>query len=196
MHDYFNNFLQNNLNPSQQKAVHHEAGSILVVAGAGSGKTRVITARITHLILNKGVPASSIVALTFTNKAATEMRERIASFLGDHTDLPFIGTFHSYCVQLLKKHQEYLPNPFFSILDSDDQQKLLQGILQRNGLQKQFTPKNTAYQISQMKNHTVDPSKPATEHLTHPMLTDIFNAYEAEKKASKTLDFDDLLLET
>lgn len=196
MRDSFNNFLQNNLNSAQQKAVHHENGPVLVVAGAGSGKTRVITARITHLILNKNVPASSIVALTFTNKAATEMRERIASFLGEHTDLPFIGTFHSYCVQVLKKHQEYLTNPFVSILDSDDQQKMIQAILQRNGLQKQFTAKNVAYQISQMKNHTVDPSKPATEYLAHPMLTDIFNSYESEKKASKTLDFDDLLLET
>ena len=196
MRDSFNNFLQNNLNPSQQKAVNHETGSVLVVAGAGSGKTRVITARITHLILNKGVAASSIVALTFTNKAATEMKERIASFLGDRTDLPFVGTFHSYCVQILKKHQDHLAHPFFSILDSDDQQKMLQAILQRNGLQKQFTPKNTAYQISQMKNHSVDPSQLATEHLGHPILTDIFNAYETEKKASKTLDFDDLLLET
>ncbi|HLW73021.1 MAG TPA: UvrD-helicase domain-containing protein [Candidatus Babeliales bacterium] len=196
MRDSFNNFLHNNLNNAQQKAVTHEAGSILVVAGAGSGKTRVITARITHLILNKNVAPSSIVALTFTNKAANEMKERIASFLGDQTNLPFVGTFHSYCVQLLKRYQEYLPNPFFSILDSDDQQKMIQGILQRNGLQKQFTAKNTAYQISQMKNHTVDPSHPATEHLTHPMLADIFNAYETEKKASKTLDFDDLLLET
>jgi DNA helicase-2/ATP-dependent DNA helicase PcrA len=196
MRDSFNDFLHNNLNPAQQKAVHHEAGPVLVVAGAGSGKTRVITTRITHLILNKNIPASSIVALTFTNKAATEMKERIASFLGNRIDLPFVGTFHSYCVQLLKKHQEYLPNPFFSILDSDDQQKMLQGILQRNGLQKQFTPKNTAYQISQMKNHTVDPSQPATEHFTHPALADIFNAYETEKKASKCLDFDDLLLET
>lgn len=196
MRDSFNNFLHNNLNNAQQKAVTHEAGSVLVVAGAGSGKTRVITARITHLILNKNVIPSSIIALTFTNKAAHEMKERIASFLGEQTNLPFIGTFHSYCVQLLKKYQEYLPNPFFSILDSDDQQKMLQGILQRNGLQKQFTAKNTAYQISQMKNHTVDPSHPATEHLTHPMLADIFNAYETEKKASKALDFDDLLLET
>ena len=196
MRDSFNDFLHNNLNPAQQKAVLHDVGPILVVAGAGSGKTRVITARITHLILNKNVPASSIVALTFTNKAATEMKERIASFLGNHTELPFVGTFHSYCVQLLKKHQEYLSNSFFSILDSDDQQKMLHGILQRNGLQKQFTPKVCAYQISQMKNHTVDPSHPATEYLAHPLLTDIFNAYEAEKRASHCLDFDDLLLET
>lgn len=196
MRDSFNNFLQNNLNPSQQKAVYHESGAILVVAGAGSGKTRVITARITHLILNKNIAPSSIVALTFTNKAAHEMRERIASFLGNQTNLPFIGTFHSYCVQLLKKYQEHLPNPFVSILDSDDQQKMIQGILQRNGLHKQFTAKNVAYQISQMKNHTVDPSKPAIEQLTHPMLIDMYHAYEAEKKASKTFDFDDLLLET
>lgn len=196
MRDSFNNFLKNNLNSAQQKAVHHETGPVLVVAGAGSGKTRVITARITHLILNKHVPASSIVALTFTNKAAMEMKERIASFLDSYTELPFVGTFHSYCVQLLKRHQEYLPNPFFSILDSDDQQKMLHGIIQRNGLQKQFTPKNIAHQISQMKNHTVDPSNPATEYLNHPLLAQIFNAYEAEKRASKCLDFDDLLLET
>jgi DNA helicase-2/ATP-dependent DNA helicase PcrA len=196
MRDTFNTFLKNNLNPSQQKAVYHETGPVLVVAGAGSGKTRVITARITHLIVNKNISPSSIIALTFTNKAAHEMRERIATFLGGRTDLPFIGTFHSYCVQLLKKYQEHLPHEFMSILDSDDQQKMLQAILQRNGLQKQFTAKNVAYQISQMKNHTIDPAHPATEQLTHPMLVEIYNAYETEKKASKALDFDDLLLET
>lgn len=196
MRDSFNNFLANNLNPSQHKAVHHESGAILVVAGAGSGKTRVITARITNLILNKNVAASSIIALTFTNKAASEMKERIASFLGHHGELPFVGTFHSYCVQLLKRYQEYLPNPFFSILDSDDKLKMIQGILQRNGLQKQFTAKNISHMISQMKNHIDATSQPATEYLSHPMLTDVYNAYEAEKKASKCLDFDDLLLET
>ena len=142
MRHSFNDFLENNLNPAQQKAVHHEVGPVLVVAGAGSGKTRVITARITHLIVNKNVPAYAIVALTFTNKAAAEMKERIAGFLGEHTPLPFVGTFHAYCVQLLKKYNEHLPHPFASILDSDDKQKMIQGILQRNGLQKQFTAKN------------------------------------------------------
>jgi DNA helicase-2/ATP-dependent DNA helicase PcrA len=195
MRNTFNDFLKDNLNSSQQKAVHHEAGAILIVAGAGSGKTRVITARITNLLLNKNVTASSIIALTFTNKAATEMKERIASFLGEHTQLPFVGTFHAYCVQLLKKYHDYLTHPFISILDSDDQLKMIQAILQRNGLQKQFSAKNVAYQISQMKNHTIDTNQPATEYLTHPMLTEIYNAYEAEKRASKTFDFDDLLLE-
>lgn len=195
MRDSFNHFLENNLNPSQQKAVHHESGAVLVVAGAGSGKTRVITARITNLIINKNVPAASIVALTFTNKAATEMKERIASFLGHHGELPFVGTFHSYCVQLLKRYHEYLPHPFVSILDSDDKQKMIQAILQRNALQKQFTAKNIAHMISQMKNHIDEKSQPSMEYLSHPMLTDIYNAYESEKKASKCLDFDDLLLE-
>jgi DNA helicase-2/ATP-dependent DNA helicase PcrA len=196
MHESFNNFITNNLNPAQQKAVLHEAGSVLVVAGAGSGKTRVITARITHLIVNKNVPASSIVALTFTNKAAHEMKERIASFLDNHADLPFVGTFHAYCVQLLKKYNAHLPIPFVSIIDSDDQQKMIQGILQRNNVHKQFTAKSVAHHISQMKNHAVDASSNTSDYLPHPMLTEIFNAYEAEKRASKCLDFDDLLLET
>lgn len=196
MRESFNDFLTNNLNEAQKQAVTHETGSVLVIAGAGSGKTRVITARITHLIINKKVPASSIVALTFTNKAAMEMKERIASFLDAHTELPFVGTFHSYCVQLLKRYKEHLPYEFVSILDSDDQQKLIHAILTRHGLQKQFNAKSVAHHISQMKNHSVSPENLATEYLPHPMLTDIFNAYEAEKRASKTFDFDDLLLET
>jgi DNA helicase II / ATP-dependent DNA helicase PcrA len=196
MRDSFNDFLEKNLNPSQQKAVHHESGAILVVAGAGSGKTRVITARITNLIINKNVSPSSIVALTFTNKAANEMKERIASFLGYSNELPFVGTFHAYCVQLLKKYQEHLPHPFFSILDMDDKQKMIQGILQRSGLQKQFSAKNIVYTFSQMKNNLDEKSSINMEYVSHPLLTDIFNAYEAEKRASKCLDFDDLLLET
>lgn len=197
MRETFNSFLHNNLNDAQKKAVNHESGSVLVVAGAGSGKTRVITARITHLIVNKQVPASSIVALTFTNKAANEMKERIASFLGPHADLPFVGTFHSYCVQLLKKYNSYLPTPFVSILDSDDQQKMIHGILQRSGLNKQFTPKNIAHHISSMKNQTSDTShNHSSPYMPHPLLTEICNAYESEKKASKCLDFDDLLVET
>jgi DNA helicase II / ATP-dependent DNA helicase PcrA len=195
MRDSFNNFLEKNLNPSQHQAVQHESGAVLVVAGAGSGKTRVITARITNLIINKNVPAQAIIALTFTNKAAAEMKERIASFLGHHDVLPFVGTFHAYCVQLLKKYHEYLPHPFVSILDSDDKQKMIQAILLRNGLQKQFTAKNISHMISQMKNHIDEKSQPATEYLSHPMLTDIYNAYETEKRASKCLDFDDLLLQ-
>ena len=92
----FNTFITSELNDIQQQAVTHQSGSLLVIAGAGSGKTRVITARIAHMILNEQVPSQSIVALTFTNKAAKEMRERIIHFLGGtHYGIPFIGTFHS-----------------------------------------------------------------------------------------------------
>src|SRR5581483_4898277 len=195
MHESFNHFLTTGLNESQKKAVIHESGPVLVVAGAGSGKTRVITARITHLIINKLLPGSSIIALTFTNKAANEMKERIASFLGSHADLPFVGTFHAYCVQILKKYNAHLRTPFTAILDSDDQQKMILAILNRSGLQKQFTPKSVAHYISQMKQ-TIDGNATSTSFAPHPMLTQICNAYETEKRASQCLDFDDLLLET
>src|SRR3990172_6751170 len=104
-HLSFNEFLKKDLNAQQKKAVEHENGSLLVIAGAGSGKTRIITARITHLILNKGVDPRSIIALTFTNKAAREMSERIDKFLSlSQIPTPIIGTFHSYCLRLLKRY--------------------------------------------------------------------------------------------
>ncbi|HRN77645.1 MAG TPA: 3'-5' exonuclease [Candidatus Dependentiae bacterium] len=192
----FNTFLSTELNQAQQQAVTHKTGSILVVAGAGSGKTRVITTRITNLIKNHAVNPQSIIALTFTNKAATEMRERIIKFLGTEESLPFIGTFHSYCVRMLKQHQDKLDAPFFSILDEDDKCKLINSILQKSNLQKQISARQAAYQISYVKNHTVNPSKPALDTLHNPLMHDIFYAYEKEKKISKCLDFDDLLLET
>jgi len=192
----FDTFLENDLNPAQKQAATHNNGAILVIAGAGSGKTRVITARITHLIINKNVLPSTIVALTFTNKAANEMKNRIAQFLGSNHELPFVGTFHAYCVQILKKNPDLLTTPFFSILDSSDQQKLIKAILQRNNLHKRFTAKSVSYQISQMKNHSTDPDKLAQNYLTNPLLYDIYQAYEKEKRASKCLDFDDLLLKT
>jgi len=192
----FDTFLENDLNPAQKQAATHHNGAVLVIAGAGSGKTRVITARITYLIINRNALPSSIVALTFTNKAANEMKKRITQFLGNNHELPFIGTFHSYCVQLLKKNPDLLSTPFFSILDSSDQQKLIKAILQRNNLHKQFTAKSVSYQISQMKNYSTDPDELAQNYLTNPLLYEIYQAYEKEKKASKCLDFDDLLLET
>src|SRR3990167_7639096 len=129
----FDSFLTTSLNDQQLKAVQQKNGSILVIAGAGSGKTRVITARIANLIINENVQPHAIVALTFTNKAAKEMQERITKFLDSKKNLPFIGTFHSYCLQLLKKNQHLLDTPFFSILDDDDQLKLLTGIINRFG---------------------------------------------------------------
>lgn len=193
--DQFNHFLKTNLNDAQHQAVTHGNGSLLIVAGAGSGKTRVITARITHLMLNQNALPSSIVALTFTNKAAMEMKERIEHFLGRKQDLPFVGTFHSFCLRLLKKHSELLDNPFFSILDEDDQHKIIQNIINNAGLNKKITAKQISYQISQIKNQTLTPDA-HDMHSLNPLIRDVFVAYEKDKIASKCLDFDDLLLET
>jgi DNA helicase-2/ATP-dependent DNA helicase PcrA len=190
----FNTFIEKNLNNSQRTAVTHQKGSLLIVAGAGSGKTRVITTRIAHLILNQHAFPSTIVALTFTNKAALEMKERIEKFLNGHYDVPFVGTFHSFCLRLLKQNSELLDTPFFSILDEDDQHKILQGIIAKSGLQKKTTAKQLSYQISQIKNQTINPETHDLYAL-NPMIREIYFAYEQEKKASKCLDFDDLLLE-
>lgn len=191
----FNLFLEKNLNDSQKKAVTHNSGSLLVVAGAGSGKTRVITARIANLILNKNVFPSEIVALTFTNKAAKEMKERIVHFLGPQTDLPFIGTFHAYCVFLLKKNAALLDSPFFSILDEDDQKKIIAGILARNDLTKKTTPQNIAYRISSIKNKSIHPNDAYSHYANDPLFARIYQAYEQERIKSRCFDFDDLLLE-
>ncbi|MDZ4152220.1 UvrD-helicase domain-containing protein, partial [Methylicorpusculum sp.] len=190
----FNDFIAKNLNTEQQKAVAQRSGAILVSAGAGSGKTRVITARITNLIVNEHVPPHSIVALTFTNKAAKEMQSRVGSFLDKTQRPPWIGTFHSYCLHLLKSNPALLAYPFFSILDEDDQQKLLKGILKQHGLVKEVSPKELSWQISHIKNNVLDGQMVEQLYRMNPLLHQLYNAYEQEKRASRCLDFDDLLL--
>lgn len=187
----FKEFFEQELNSEQKKAVAQKDGSMLVIAGAGSGKTRVITSRIINLLINENVPAQSIVALTFTNKAALEMKERITHFLGTQAEKTFIGTFHSYCLNLLRSNPHLLPFANFTILDSDDQQQLLQNIIKRNALQKKITAKNLGYQISIRKNNTLDQKSEAQD----PIFEELFRTYEQEKKLSNALDFDDLLLE-
>ncbi len=190
----FNEFIEKNLNTEQKKAVIQKSGAFLVSAGAGSGKTRVITARITNLIVNEQVLPQSIVALTFTNKAAKEMQERVGSFLDKTQRLPWIGTFHSYCLHLLKSNPALLESPFFSILDEDDQQKLLKGILKQHGLVKEVSPKELSWQISRIKNNALDGEIVDQLYKMNPLLHQLYGAYEQEKTASRCLDFDDLLL--
>ncbi len=190
----FNQFLNQNLNESQLKAVKQKEGSLLVIAGAGSGKTRVITSRIANLILNETVTSSSIIALTFTNKAAQEMRHRIISWLGEE-DVPFIGTFHSFCLRLLKKYSHLTEIPNFSILDDDDQAKMIQAILQRNPTNKKISTQQISYQISVIKNDLALSEK-TNIYSENKLLQEIYLAYEKERKANKSLDFDDLIIET
>jgi len=193
----FNDFLKKELNTEQRKAVKAKNGVFLVVAGAGSGKTRVITARIAHLIVNENVSPKTIVGLTFTNKAANEMRERIKLFLTDKRALPFLGTFHSYCLRILKANAEILKTPFASIMDSEDQKKLLSDLIKRNSLEKKITAKRLSYNISKIKNSLLCKNNNVANYLhSEPLIRDLYSAYEQEKKVSKCLDFDDLLIET
>jgi DNA helicase II / ATP-dependent DNA helicase PcrA len=192
----FSHFIRTQLNENQQSAVFHQSGPLLVVAGAGSGKTRVITSRIIHL-LSQGVLPTAIVALTFTNKAAQEMRERITRHFDTIDDeqgfqpsqrfLPFIGTFHSYCLQLLKTNPHLLKHPDFTLMDGDDQLKLVQTIINRMAMGKKLSARQIAYQISKAKN--------GSDISPDPIVRTIWQRYEAEKEASHILDFDDLLLE-
>lgn len=183
------------LNQQQRQAVEQDTGTLLVIAGAGSGKTRVITSRIVNLLVNKQAPAHSILALTFTNKAAQEMKERIERALPQTSAFPFLGTFHSYCLRLLKQNSHLLEHPFISIMDEDDQQKLLQGIITRANLTKQVSAKQLAYHISHIKNH-FDDALYQEWIRKNPLLEEVYTLYEQEKRNSKAVDFDDLLLET
>ena len=197
--------LIDNLNPEQRAAVEATEGPLLILAGAGSGKTRVITSRIAWLIREKGVAPDSILAVTFTNKAAKEMGERVDRLLG-HSSLakPLIATFHSMCVRMLRRDIEALKvgneglTRAFAIYDENDQQGIVKQIMRRMGLDtKQLTPRTVLGRISWAKNHMVDPQEyylgskdPNSERIAH-----IYEGYRKELRKNNALDFDDLLLE-
>lgn len=193
--DSFELFCKERLNKEQQEIVARENGLMIIHAGAGSGKTRVITARVTSLMLNYLNPSYSLLALTFTNKAAREMKERIIHFLGDQTPLPFIGTFHSYCVRLLRSNRDLFEMPDFTIMDDDDQEKLIKTIILKLNINKKMTPRAILSAVSRLKNSAVTGSLDF-EQIEDPLLRDIAYRYEKEKNASRCLDFDDLLLST
>jgi len=200
------------LNPQQREAVETTEGPVLILAGAGSGKTRVITYRIAYLIEHKGVMPESILAMTFTNKAAAEMGERVERLVGGLTIAkPVISTFHSFCVRVLRRDIEALRIPSsvpgqppightknFVIYDESDQQAVVKGVMKRLGLDdKQLTPRTVLGRISWAKNHLLDPQElylqsadPKTERIAH-----LYEEYRKELRKANALDFDDLLLE-
>ncbi len=192
------------LNPQQREAVETATGPVLILAGAGSGKTRVITYRIAHLIDELGVAPDSILAVTFTNKAASEMASRVESLVGARTlAKPLIATFHSFCVRLLRRDIETLQiggkgyRKDFAIYDESDQQSVVKAAMRRLGLDtKQQTPRSVLSHISWAKNHMRDPQEvylesadPKTERVAQ-----IYEIYRQELAKSNALDFDDLLL--
>jgi DNA helicase-2/ATP-dependent DNA helicase PcrA len=191
----FSQFLETQLNAEQKEAVLHHTGSILVIAGAGSGKTRLITSRILNLLLELHAGPTSIVALTFTNKAAQEMKERVKHFTTSKDQIPFIGTFHSYCLQLLKMYSQFLPFETFSIIDEDDKKAVLTKLLKQSTLHKKLTPQTLSHHISRIKNQLPENNALGELACENPALYEIFKAYEKEKQISKCFDFDDLLLE-
>jgi len=200
------------LNPQQREAVETTEGPVLILAGAGSGKTRVITYRIAYLIEHLGVMTESILAVTFTNKAASEMAERVEKLVGRLSIAkPVISTFHSFCVRVLRRDIEALRIPSsvpgqppigltknFVIYDEADQQQVVKGVMRRLGLDdKQLTPRNVLSRISWAKNHMLDPQEiylqsadPKSEKIAH-----IFEEYRKELRKANAMDFDDLLLE-
>ena len=197
--------LLDKLNPQQREAVEAVDGPVLILAGAGSGKTRVITHRIAYLIEERGVAPDSILAVTFTNKASAEMAERVDKLLA-HGSLakPLLSTFHSFCVRLLRRDIEALRigndglTRTFAIYDESDQQSLVKQVMRSMGLDdKQLTPRVVLGRISWAKNHMLDPQEyylgsadPTSEKVAH-----IFEAYRQELRKANALDFDDLLLE-
>jgi len=198
--------LLENMNPQQQEGIRSVDGPVLLLAGAGSGKTRVITHRIAYLIQERGVPADSILAVTFTNKAAKEMAERVDKILG-HSSLakPMLATFHSFCVRVLRRDIEALRvggvglTRTFAIYDETDQQAVVKQALKRLGIDdKSLKPRVALGRISWAKNHMIDPQEyflastnPMEEKIAH-----IFEIYKKELFKANALDFDDLLLET
>lgn len=193
--EQFDDFFHNHLNPEQQSVVAPHKGTLLVCAGAGSGKTRVITARMAHLMMVHHVRPHEIIALTFTNKAAKEMKERIIRYVGEDSPIPYVGTFHSYCLRLLKSNPHLLPFSTFSLIDEDDQEKLVRGIIQQKGLSKKVTPKQVLASISRIKNETTNAAEREAAWGHDLLMRDLYHAYEQQKNAAQCFDFDDLLLQ-
>jgi DNA helicase-2/ATP-dependent DNA helicase PcrA len=189
------------LNPAQREAVEKTEGPVLILAGAGSGKTRVLTTRIAHLIEDKGVQAPNILAITFTNKAANEMRERVEETLGSDTKDMWISTFHSCCVRILRKDINRIGyNRSFVIYDSSDQVTLVKDCLKELNLSdKVFEPKVVISIISGAKDKLYDPKQFKAMNLSDNRMSkiaDIYALYQDRLKRNSALDFDDLIYKT
>ena len=201
--------LLDGLNPQQRRAVLHEGSPLLIVAGAGSGKTAVLTRRIAYLLAARDVGPGQVLAITFTNKAAAEMRERVVALVGPRARSMWVSTFHSTCVRILRNQASLIAglNSNFSIYDADDSRRLLQMIGKDMGLDiKRYTPRLMANAISNLKNELIDPQE-ALANLSDPDHLDlsddlartvaaVYAEYQQRLRVANALDFDDLIGET
>src|SRR6516225_896111 len=192
------------LKPNERLTVVHEGSPLLIVAGAGSGKTAVLTRRIAYLIAARGVGVGQILAITFTNKAAAEMRERVVRLVGNRARAMWVSTFHSTCVRILRNQASLIEglNSNFSIYDADDSRRLLQMIGRDMGLDiKRYSPRLLANAISNLKNELIDPDRAvadlsdASDELTRTV-AGVYGEYQRRLRAANALDFDDLIGET
>ena len=197
--------LLDGLNPQQRQAVQHEGSPLLIVAGAGSGKTAVLTRRVAYLIAARDVGVGQILAITFTNKAAAEMRDRVVRLVGHRARSMWVSTFHSMCVRILRNQASLIPglNSNFSIYDADDSRRLLQMIGRDMGLDiKRYSPRLLAHAISNLKNELIDPER-ALANVSDGQADDlartvavVYDEYQRRLRAANALDFDDLIGET
>ena len=190
------------LNPAQAEAVTHSGSPLLIIAGAGSGKTRVLTHRIAHLIATGRARPGEILAITFTNKAAAEMRERVTALVGPAGERMWVSTFHSACVRILRREHEAAGlRSTFSIYDAADSTRLITLIVRELGIDpKRFTPKTFAHRISDLKNELITPAQFAERAVTsNPLerhLAEVYRAYAQRLSSANALDFDDIIMRT
>ena len=196
--------LLDGLNSQQRLAVLHEGSPLLIVAGAGSGKTAVLTRRIAYLLAAREVGVGQVLAITFTNKAAAEMRERVVALVGPRARSMWVSTFHSTCVRILRNQASLLPglNSNFSIYDADDSRRLLLMIGKDMGLDtKRYSPRLLANGISNHKNELISPEQAAAEASEAEeelarIIADVYGEYQRRLRSANALDFDDLIGET
>ena len=189
------------LNEQQKAAVEHSGSPLLIVAGAGSGKTAVLTRRIAHLMRDRGVAPWEILAITFTNKAAAEMRERVSALVGPVAERMWVATFHSVCVRILRQQAQLVPglNTNFTIYDADDSRRLLTMIAKDHQLDlKKFTARVLANAISNLKNELISPEAAAqdAEAIRNPFditVAEVYADYQRRLRAANAVDFDDLI---
>ncbi len=188
------------LNPEQREAVTHTEGPLLLMAGAGSGKTRVLTHRIAYLLREKGIAPWSVLAITFTNKAAREMKDRVAQLVGPIAEDIWISTFHSMCVRILRRDIDRIGyNRNFTILDSTDQLSVIKQILKKSNIDpKKFEPRSILGTISSAKNELKKPDAFAStaKGPYEQTVADVYVEYQKQLKKNQALDFDDLIMKT